>query len=534
MAGLTCIEAQPVDLHNTRRSATKVTNHKAPGYPFDDVENLINEQPSGQETWFSRDAVKWMHLISALESGVENDVPTMMVEGEDNMVYFRNFFMDFESMGWIKGKKEKDNTIALDFPQIVYDEEYGKQHYYYYAAVLQLNEEGTDYILSDTQHIQLDVDDNGNIIQDNPELMIGLCYLYDDDIKDQATTNGNENCYMTWFGIGYTNMEWKKINAFITELPTGIYAEQYAMACGDNSQFVNIAIDGNQIYVNGLADNDKACFVGTIHEDGKSVTFTSPQYVGMDSDNEFFNYFVAAATQYDVDAEAFVVSSTDKFTMNIDTESKTLTYKDKGTGFAISNGKESVGGGSLFLEPTFTPQTEYVFDLPEAPIFVNYNPYNDNVGYGVLNFDLPCYNANKMLINAENIYYTIYFDDKPATFSPDYYWNLTEDMTEIPYSFTDYYDFFSVGINHAVYLYEGGYNKIGVKVIVRDGEELQSKIYYYDDINTQANAKVYNQTVSTIYYDLSGRIICNPQNGIFIKQTKMSDGSVKNEKIIRK
>ncbi|MGN0224361.1 MAG: hypothetical protein ACI4AM_10115 [Muribaculaceae bacterium] len=523
-----------VDLRAQRKAPTQAASAEAPAYPFPGVEDLIFDQPEGTQLLFNRDAIKWMHLISALEGNYQTGVPSTLIEN-GNEVYFSNFFTDFEDMGWLKGTKDADaSTITMDFPQVMYDELFRSEHYLYYAAVLELNEDQTDFVVSDTQQIVLNIDENGNITQDNPDLMIGVCYLYDPEIKDQPAGNGSEGCFLQWFGIGLTNLEWTKANYEIATLPSDAQLQQYAMIYNGNARFVNVAIVGNSIYLTGLADDPEACAVGSIDQDNV-ITFQSPQFMGMSESGEYFTYFVAASTQYQLDPETLelieFVGATNQLVLNLNPKDSSIIALDK-TGFAISYGEENVGGGDLYLEPTLVPQEDYAFSLPADPTFVNYQPYSDTLGYGVLNFDMPFWTAGNQIIDRSNLSYVIYFDDQPATFTTDLYWDIPEDLSEIPYSFTDWYDFFCVGINHAIYLYEGGYERIGVQVVARnDDQELRSQVFYYGSdsaIDITNGATVIGQS----YISLTGVPVVYPKAGVYIIRTDYSNGISSFQKVI--
>ena len=84
-----------------------------------------------------------------------------------------------------------------------------------------------------------------------------------------------------------------------------------------------------------------------------------------------------------------------------------------------------------------------------------------------------------------------------------------------------------------------GFDKIGVKLVnVYDGVTYESDIVEIDveengitsGINETSSANVINET----YYDLSGRKVSNPSNGIFIKHTLLDNGTVKVTKAIRR
>ncbi|MGM9860398.1 MAG: hypothetical protein ACI31C_06550 [Muribaculaceae bacterium] len=518
-------------------SLMAIASFVASAESFPGTESLITEQPTGECTWYSRDCVKYMHLLGPLEFGGELSMPSPLVSTEDNSIYFGNLISDIDGCGWIKGALSDDGkSISISFPQTIFYEDWGKEQYFYYAALLNMNDDQTDFVIADNQTLTLIIDEQGNIVESNPDIMIGMCYLYDPSIDDQKSGTEGDGCVLKWFGIGYNAIEWHKLASDIASMPADASVEQFALSYSGNARFVNVGVKDNNVYIQGLLEDSDACAVGTISEDGSEVIFQSAQFMGISDDMLYFTYFVAAAPEDITDPETMTIYHTiapaEQFRASFDNDTHRIAFIDAETGFAISTGAENVGGGTLFLEPTMFPQADFVFDTPADPVFNAYTPYDETAGFGTINFDLPFWNNDGLLIDRNNIYYNVYFDDQVATFSPDLYWDLTADMTDIPYNYTDYYDFFAVGVNHAIYLYQGGYSNIGVQAIVRSGDtELRGPIVYY------GNQGIHNITtdadiISVEYYNLNGSKVNNPTSGIYIKCTHMSDGTVKREKSV--
>ena len=105
--------------------------------------------------------------------------------------------------------------------------------------------------------------------------------------------------------------------------------------------------------------------------------------------------------------------------------------------------------------------------------------------YGYLvEFNIPLIDVNGDPLVDSKLWYVIYTDTKgkiaPLTFTPATHSRLTEDMTEIPYGFTEEYDFFSayIFLND---LYSADWNRIGIQSIYRGGgEENATEIQWYE------------------------------------------------------
>ena len=516
-------------------SAQRVT------WPFPEATELITEQPEGDVAWYSRTCTKYMHLLGPFEYGGETSAPTKTVSSSDGNFYIGGLFTDFENAGWLKGTTGLDSKdIVIKFPQIIYDEEYkdGK-HYYYYACAMRLNEEMTDLDLADSQKITLHRDENGNLKPTDPDIAIGVCYVVDPASGEMPPATGYEGCTLDWFGIAYGNITMETVDTETHSLPEGAEKKQYALTHSSNGMFVNLAVDNGKVYISGIwKDNPDACIVGDIDADGKTVTFPTNQFMGVAASGDYFYYMVAAAPEDVEDSETgsvvHTIGPSELFRAEWNAEKQTLSFMDPETGFAISNGQSKVGGGDLYLEPRLNPQEKYVEDTPVEPEIIAYNPYSDEQGYGTINFNLPFWNADGLLIDQDNIFYNIYFDNQLQVLSPETYLSLGEDISDIPYNFKDNYDIFHAGINHAVYLYSGNYNRVGIQSFTRiNGVEYKSPIVYTVNTAIDSVDEAGKKVVETCYYDLSGRRIDVPATGFAVKCLRFEDGTVKTEKIMK-
>lgn len=168
----------------------------------------------------------------------------------------------------------------------------------------------------------------------------------------------------------------------------------------------------------------------------------------------------------------------------------------------------------------------YYFYLAGAKKKEVYDP-SDDVTY--IEYELV---PNITMTNPEKMKYIIYGDDKAYEFTTDLYTGIEENMTEVPYSFTDDLDFVLQDGEHIVFLYEGGYSKMGVQSVYYGGDERTvSPIVYQtsDGIKVKTTAPV-----STEFYDLQGRRLTNPTLGLTIIKAIYADGSVKTIKYIAK
>lgn len=118
--------------------------------------------------------------------------------------------------------------------------------------------------------------------------------------------------------------------------------------------------------------------------------------------------------------------------------------------------------------------------------------------------------------------YYIYFDDDSQlfTFTPEVYISLKENLTEIPYNFTEDYDITFGASLHKIYYFMDNFTKVGVQSVYYVGNKKRhSEITWHlrpsAGIENVANTETSN--ASTVYYDLFGRRIQKPAKGIYIK-----------------
>lgn len=174
---------------------------------------------------------------------------------------------------------------------------------------------------------------------------------------------------------------------------------------------------------------------------------------------------------------------------------------------------------------------------PADPVITTLTAYDEQYGAG-FQFELPAVDVDGNFIDPSKIYYNIYFDgsEEPETLSPDDYQNLTEEMTNVPYDFSDNYDFLCGGTTHTFYFYVAEYNNIGVsQTYTGGGETHRSNIVWATNPTSIKGVSSDSKSVKSVnYYDLSGRQVSAPAQGLYIKTITYTDGSKKNVKRMAK
>ena len=152
-----------------------------------------------------------------------------------------------------------------------------------------------------------------------------------------------------------------------------------------------------------------------------------------------------------------------------------------------------------------------------------------------LAFVQPTLDVNGQYIDPANLFWRLYYDDQLFTFEPWEYMNIPDNMTEIPYGYDDNWDFSfydDIG-EQLVAIYNTGYTNIGIESVYRlHGVEKVSERAYYGTVTGVDEIENSLLTVeATTYYDLTGREISSPADGVYIRKDRMSDGSIRVRKI---
>lgn len=310
----------------------------------------------------------------------------------------------------------------------------------------------------------------------------------------------------------------------MVEVPVGLETEVYFLQGSDmleDGEAVNrevlVGFDGNDVYIQGIsALMPEAWIKGTMAEDG-TVTFSN-WYLGVLETyfyGDFDMVFGGAVMHYDEQANMFTCEEYSIIASQGD-DPETAEYM---TGVTITRLVEVAG-------------------TPANPEITNYVSPEES-SYPRIDFDIVLLDVDGNPLVSGKVFYTFFIEKdgvvSQLVLTPEEYEYLDENMTEIPYNYSDDWDIY----NDTFYLNQGAeeiatWDKIGIQVIYRGGgEEHSSDIVWYNLNEETGLESVTADEVEAKYFDVLGRSIdVNAFNGIVIKQSRMSDGSVKSTKIL--
>ena len=315
----------------------------------------------------------------------------------------------------------------------------------------------------------------------------------------------------------------------LVEVPEDAVVEEYLFSAYDPyyeevvTRNIQVATSGNDVYFNGVTEILPEGWIKGVRT-GNTVTFDAAQYLGVYyyygiyPYHFWFNADGKVTFQYDEAKDEYTTAYYTTLMYDEDDEEDPYYIYDEYEDIVITR----------IIEVAATPADPEITSVESTT-------YGD-----VLEFNIPVEDVDGNPLIASNLFYQVFSDVErvvtPVTFTPDYFEYLTDDLTEIPYGFTENWDFY----NGTIYLNldHDDWNKVGLQSIYYGGGEVnKSNIVWYDikDYTTdgitgvnaadEANAK---------YFDLQGRQVNADTKGVIIRQVVDANGKVSVSKIVRK
>lgn len=421
---------------------------------------VINDQPEGELKTYVRSGGAmynyWGYLFTTYQDG---GAMQMVFADDGKTVYLQNPISQAIADSWVKAELSEDGkTLTMPLNQfIIFYPDYG------YGLM--------------TTWIDITVDDSGNIAAvPNPDITEATFTIGDDGTISLNGSSGDVDTFecsglgliydddLSWAGYADWESVYTPFDATPVELPEGIVMEKFSMTYVDSygnagGKMVKVGMIGNDVYVQGFSSLvPDGVMKGTLSDN--QVLFPSDQYLGVG--NSLFLNMMGLDADYTI---------LDNLVFSFDEDN--MKANDILAVVAGMNIQEEYG------QPFIAPYIDHAA-TPANPEVIDFVDEGELGGYNYGSFSVPTLDTEGIFIDPSNLYYRIYFDDDELfTFGPDEYPELTEFMTDVPYSFTDGYDF---GVGGAtIYFYETGFQRVGIQSVFRGrGEEHVSDIVYMD------------------------------------------------------
>lgn len=515
----------PADAPLKSRPLAAIAHIKDPALP-----DIITTPPAGTPHAFSRSGGAYYAMMGNVSTEIFEGIVADFIEGDDGSWYLLNPFSQAETNSYLRLEKTDDHTLTARLPQAITQGNVNNQTIVLYANRMNYtltsdpgaDQEATYIVDTGNNTITFTLTPEGNWAMEGGQQL--------DTILGLADEKGN------WYGYGEFNTIFTPFTDTLLQLPEGLQPEKWAMTYGFDGHFINAAISGSDLYLQGLSTYFPDSWVkATIS--GSTVTLPSRQYIGIEQAYTHYCYLNGAdiTPVYNDYYEDYIDTFTPnaEATFNFAPDTRILTAAPSQGLIVNTLGQKIILEVQSFATPTLRPVPADMTPTPATPIITLYEPYDDIYQMGAIEFTLPVTNTDGILLDKSALYYRIYLDDTPLTLTPANYPNLTEPIQLIPYNLECGSDILVMGASHTLFFYTDSFTRLGIQTIyiAPDQTEHPSDIIYTAHLGSLTVPDVTPTVTSTRYYDLSGRPISHPTRGLYIRRTTHSDGTTNTTKI---
>ncbi len=521
----------------------------------DDAPEFIFRVPEGAEpVLYNRDWKGfWVlnYLGSFILQGAEDGrVQYLYFDGED--VYFPTPVLSFEAPTFIKGKKT-ESGITFPLPQCVYsysDTENGeKVRHDYYIDYLYWDMDIGSYFTSDTAEVHsldLTLLPDGSYEWENNEIVTGPNPDGGDDLRFMHRICGIVNQDEQWCG-------WAdfltRLNRFttepLTEAPAEAHTTLMTLSYGETERRVAVAFTDDEVWIQGFSEQNPTSWVKGKLE-GNVATF-GRQYTGIDDEQYYFGTFTGATSEMGwneiLEQPELQVTPLETAVFDYDPSEYRLTCR---TDAMIAGGNDCDIAIEFLEKPVLQGQADTM--VPHTPELISWYNYNPDSGYGRATFNIPAISQTGAAIEPGLLSWSIEIDGEYYVWDPSVHKRFPEAMTWVPYEFSDKDDVVISGDERKIYFRKNVEYYLAVRLRALDGDRYLVSDYALattDKFNIEdwpslndkgdgVDASKAQETVSTVYYDLSGRMLRQaPEKGIYLECQVKADGSRKVRKAVK-
>lgn len=153
---------------------------------------------------------------------------------------------------------------------------------------------------------------------------------------------------------------------------------------------------------------------------------------------------------------------------------------------------------------------------------------------GVVAFLLPDTDTNGLPLDASRLYYNIYYDGELHTFTPEGDF-VDEVMTDVPALYSNDLTIMPAGDGFIILAVLEPHNTVGVRCVYKNGNgtTTYSDILSGTLISGVKGVTATSEVVSEVYYDMQGRKIEKPANGMYIVKATYADGKTRAKVVLK-
>lgn len=452
--------------------------------------------PEGEEVLYNKTSVGTFGFYEEAFF-YEGEFATTVKWGSDNDVYFYNILSRADYPSYVKGTREGD-VITVELPQTIYyndDYRYGinlvvvKAHDY----VDESGREALEYLPDPSiTSVTYNLDEDGTLTlvcpgdpyngESLPDYAIGYVY-----------TDTNE-----WLGFSDFLQTLVPFDGNIVTVPEGAELIEYTFIYADLGRTVQVAVDGDKLYVKGINPNfPEGVFVAEI--EGDKAYVSQNQIMGIYENCFMYTKCVYDNPDYDYyddySLEYLFYPEDEKFEFELSEDFKVIQSTSDEMYLCLNGSATRLYYLAAYRNFRFFYQDSYA-GVPENP----YEPYwYDEFfmgGTGMFFFYVPDQSVEATLLDTSCLYYRIYVDGEIMVFvteenttgsRPRYFYpGFDEPTTLVPYDFTNWQDVYLYAdtARRMVEFYDPEIVEVGVQLVYDyEGTETVSDILIYETIS---------------------------------------------------
>lgn len=516
-------------LTQAAQSRTLSDVNAAPARRTSENSGIISTAPEGETILYSCSGYGYTFTFMGINFTYMAGAAKEIVKTDD-AIYIRNPFLGLLSNSYLKAERNGDKYTAK-LPVILHEEESYGTKYSYTGAILRKKITPEGYVIyeaTDDTEVNF-VEKDGNIILD-----LG----YDPQPDDQGYIDAPDVIFGlidsegNWSGVGDGSQVYTPFTETALTPPTDLKTEKWAMTLGDAGRFINVGIDGNDVWIQGLFSMlPEAWIKGEVK--GNTVVVSSLQYLGMSTG--YFVYLINC----NLNEQGFV-TLLPECTFNYDAAGKYMTPVDANDVMVFNAGNETLAYLEFIQAPSLHFQGADFDKKVRNPNGLEFNDYFDGSGMAFFDFVLPIVSVDGDLLDTSTMYYNVLFDGEVETFYNDEYpYDVEDEITDIPFSFgvqNIWYDRSGTTGRHEIVIFTHGLKTIGVQLFNKDGATVyKSEIVTIPVGNNSIKETLPDaEAVSEEWYSIDGRRIEANSKGLTIRKVTYTDGTVRTFKQIVK
>jgi len=524
---------------DARKSAEGLRRAKkaAATVPGPAADSELITEAQGTTTLLSKSGVYYINSAYGMQYGRSDGNVLESVKSEDGKKLYLKYTISAIDENYIVGDIEGDK-VTFNFPQYILHDEFDIGDgdvitFDDYALLCEFDEKKQWYFPSANQTYVMTIAEDGSlsVAEEMQDVLIGDCMWIDGEYLFDG-----EEPFWEWLGNGDTYESANASTQHPVAVPDGVTFEDWTLVNDIMGQSVKVGFAENgDIYIKGLYKGiPDASIVATAGADGK-YTLANNQYLGIDESVASFIYFQTVSVL--ADGQQFSADLKDGGTVSYDKETSRIQFN---CDIAFSSVTDRVYCFSYALKPMLVKTTPgATISRLITPKLIETVDFTDADNPAYVGFYLSNMDAEYNMLDLDKTFYQVILNDEPFEFKPEEYLCLKESMTDVPFLFndTDNNDFegYENGVHWVqFYFMFNTVENLGVRAGYSgaDNKPIYSEVRWVEkNISVEGIA---DDTVESVrYFDLQGRAIASPGNGICIKSVTKVDGSVKTLKIIR-